>query len=238
MSHTEPALKFPAHISPRSREEEGNSCSSKTLPVQTRGWERSRWSHWRQFIVTIVTAQHRGHSPLPRRPTQAVGAGISRGSCGQPAPNFPVGSLNGLSTVAIHGRNCINPFSTSPAPSPHPPGPGLASAQQPWGGAGSLLLPGRSSGRKAEQRDCSTPSPSLSRGHANPREQGFPQAAAVEAALPGQIPSSPSWECPALPPWMQMSQGHVKERACGWHRAGGAPKEKRCPETLPPARHW
>lgn len=71
VSHTEPALKFPAHIAPRSREgreEERNSCSSKTLPVQTRGWQRSRWSHWRQFIVTIVTAQHRGHSPLPALP--------------------------------------------------------------------------------------------------------------------------------------------------------------------------
>lgn len=75
-------------------------------------------------------------------PAQAVGAGISGGSCGQSAPNFPVGSVNGLSTVLRNGRSCINPFSTSPAPSlqplplgMQPPEPGLALAQGcPWGG--------------------------------------------------------------------------------------------------------
>lgn len=96
MSHTEPALKSPAHISPRSeegREEGGNSCSPKTLPVQTRGWETSRWSRWSPFIVTIVTAQHRGHGPLPALPPKEtrhklLGQGLAEEAAADLLPTF------------------------------------------------------------------------------------------------------------------------------------------------------
>ena len=95
---------------------------------------------------------------------QSVGAGISRGSCWQSAPNFPVSSVNGLFTALTNARSCINPFSTNPTPSldqlppespdstgrsAHRPAvtgtrPGLAAASPGDGWLVSRLLPGRS----------------------------------------------------------------------------------------------
>lgn len=198
-THMEPALKFPAHICPSSREATP-AHPKHSLCANTRLEEESVEPP-EPVYCPYCHSTDRGHSPLPaslpRRPTELLGQRKLRPSC----PQFSCW----ISEWPRTGRSCINPFSTSPT---QPPGP--------WGGAGlSLLLPGRLSGRKVEQRDHSTPSSS----DANPREQGFPRAAAVELLSQDRSHSRPSWECPEPLPSMQMIQGHINQPSI---RAGEA----------------
>lgn len=189
VSHTEPALRSPAHIS-QEQGGGGQLLLIHNTPCAHTRLERSRWSHRSHFIVT---GQHRAHSPprpfLPRDPAQAAGTGISRGSCGQVCSQLPCWIRNWPLHAAL----------TPSAPAPLLPTPTPSSVP----GEGWLISPAAES--KGEQRDCSTPSSSLSRGDGSPRELGFPKAPALEAVLPGQIPSTPS--CCALLPlrWIRGS---------------------------------
>lgn len=158
-THTEPALKFPAHICPRSREATP-AHPKHSLCANTRLEEESV-EPLEPVYCPYCHSTDRGHSPLPaslpRRPTGLLGQRKLRPSC----PQFSCW----ISKWPRTGRSCINPFSTSPT---QPPGP--------WGGAGSsLLLPGRLSGRKGEQRDRSTPSSSSPGAMPIPGNRVFPK---------------------------------------------------------------
>lgn len=182
-------------------------------------------------------------------PAQAAGAGTGRGSCGQSAPNFPAGSVNGLSTVGMNGRGCTNPFSTSLAPSPHPlpsgmqpPGPGPVLAQRPWGGLACLSRcqsvqqkENWSRGSAAHPPHPSAPLPWRCQSQGTRFSQSTRSGSCAPRTDPFQtfqgVPSAPSHGS-------RLVRGTLNNLASGWQRAGGALKEKRCPEMLLPARHW
>jgi len=100
LPHTEPAVKSPAHVSLRSkagREEEGNSRSSETFTVKTRGWGgngRDRWG------AATEPARRRGPAPLPCRQR---GTASGTGSPWPSAPNLPAGPVRGLLALQSHG---------------------------------------------------------------------------------------------------------------------------------------